>query len=247
MSNSKVSIGKRIITKIEATRLPINKSGKKQPNQQAGLLTTSNLVDGHFEKYSDKTHWNFSTMKQSLLLLNDKPGIILETGSSAWGTNSSRLFDAYVSNWGGDFYSVDIRIKPLLTLMNNTCNRSHFYCDDSVSFLNKWVKKNPNTKADLVYLDSWDLDTKNPLPCAMHGLSEFFAVQPALQSGSVLVIDDSPSQLEMYPEETREAASKFYLKEGIYPGKGMLVDLYLSKQPKVKKIDHQYQLVYQFL
>ena len=232
--------------KIEAARLPISFSGKKTKDEKQAKTSTKQIVDDHFEKFSDKTHWNYNTLGKSLFLLENKPSVILETGSSAWGTNSSRLFDEYVNNWGGDFYSVDIRIKPMLVLRNVTHQNSHFYCNDSVAFLTKWVKENTNKKVDLVYLDSWDLDVNDPLPSAIHGLKEFFAIEPALKKGTILTIDDTPNELEMFPEEMREKAQKFYLSEGMYPGKGMLVDLYLSKKPNVEKLDHQYQTIYRF-
>ncbi len=46
-------------------------------------------------------------MKVAIELLGDRPARILETGSSAWGTNSSLLFDSYVHRFGGEFYTID--------------------------------------------------------------------------------------------------------------------------------------------
>lgn len=210
----------------------------------------SELVDYHFSTYSTIDHINRSTMGKALSLLQNRPAIILETGSSAWGINSSLLFDLYVSNRGGEFHTVDIRINPLITLRKASTILSHFHCDDSVSFLKKWVRNHPGQKVDLVYLDSWDLNFNDPIPAAMYGLSEYFAISPALTKGSILIIDDSPANLlniNFLSPELKDAAEQFYIKYGIMPGKGTLIDILLAKQSNVKKIEHSYQIVYEFI
>jgi hypothetical protein len=50
-------------------------------------------------------------MRQAIHLLGQSPSVILETGMSAWGTNSSLLFDDYVCCFGGEFFTVDIRLR----------------------------------------------------------------------------------------------------------------------------------------
>ena len=107
-------------------------------------------------------------------------------------------------------------------------------------------KGNPGLKADLIYLDSWDLDVQSPVPAAMHGLREFFAISPALRAGSLLLIDDTPGKLEWFPEHMRVVAEGFYSAYGLFPGKGMLIDLYLQTRPDVRKVHHRYQVLYRF-
>ena len=242
----------RIINKLlrilSLTGFSFKLSGQKTNYSELKFTHISDLIDDHFQ--FDPHHICKGTIGLALSLLNNRPALIIETGSSAWGTNSSKLFDLYVRNWGGEFHTVDIRINPLLSLYKESSTLSHFYCDDSVSFLEKWVKNNPGKKADLVYLDSWDLNFKDPIPSAMHGLSEFFAIMPALGKGSILIIDDTPSNflnIDFLPSELKSAAETFHIKYGIMPGKGTLIEIFLSKQSNAKKVEHSYQLVYEFI
>jgi hypothetical protein len=204
------------------------------------------LVRDHFEVWSDPSHVNFSSLRDTLGLLDGRPSLILETGSSAWGTDSSRLFDAYVASFGGEFHTVDLRVEPMLALWRSLTTRSSLTCDDSVRFLRRWVKENPGRQVDLVYLDSWDLDVRSPVKAATHGLEEFFAIAPALGEGSLLLIDDTPADPDWLPIEWREAARDFQSKYGMVPGKGMLVDRHLSGRGDVTKVHHRYQVLYRF-
>jgi len=49
------------------------------------------------------------------------------------------------------------------------------------------MKASPN----LVHLDSWDLDVKNPVPSMLHGWLEFQAIKDKMPSGSICIIDDN--------------------------------------------------------
>jgi cephalosporin hydroxylase len=204
------------------------------------------LVTAHFAARSDPDHINFSSLLETLRLLEERPSVILETGSSAWGTDSSRLFDDYVASFGGEFRTVDIRIRPLVHLRRNLTPNSVASCDDSVRFLRRWVRDNPGRKVDLVYLDSFDLDVNHPMQAADHGLQEFEAIRPALQAGSLLLVDDTPAELEWFSEPERDAARDFHEASGLIPGKGMLIEKHLRESPGVTKIHHRYQVLYRF-
>jgi hypothetical protein len=208
--------------------------------------SSGELVKRHFETWSDPEHINFSSLRDTLNLLEERPSLILETGSSAWGTDSSRLFDAYVTSFGGEFHTVDIRVEPMLELIRSLSHQSRLACDESVRFLRRWVERNPGRRADLVYLDSWDLDVRDPVAAASHGLAEFFAIAPVLQEGSLLLIDDTPADADWLPVEWREAAREFQARFGLVPGKGMLVDRYLDGRDDVSKVHHRYQVLYRF-
>jgi hypothetical protein len=208
--------------------------------------SSDELVKAHFEARADSDHVNFTSLLETLRLLNEAPSVILETGSSAWGTDSSRLFDAYVAAFGGWFWTVDIRLEPMLELRGSLSHDSTLVCDDSVRFLERWTKWDPGRRADLVYLDSWDLDVRSPVPAAMHGLREFFAISPALTGGSLLLVDDTPGKLEWFPEHMRAPAADFHSAYDLFPGKGMLIDLYLQTRPDVRKVHHRYQALYRF-
>ena len=45
--------------------------------------------------------------------------------------------------------------------------------------------------ADLLYLDSFDVDFENPLPAAAHHLSELMAALNLLAPGSLVAVDDN--------------------------------------------------------
>jgi len=186
-------------------------------------------------------------MLEAIKLLHAQPSVILETGSSAWGTDSSRLFDDYVAGFGGEFATVDIRIGPLFRLWRDLGPRSVIACDDSVRFLRRWVQENPGRKADLVYLDSYDLDVRSPTAAAIQALSELEAIRPALHDGSMLLVDDTPATLDYFPEPDRTAAWRFQERTGLIPGKGMLIDVYLRGDSTVTKILHRYQVLYRFV
>ena len=217
-----------------------------QNRGEVNFESSDELVDHHFETWSDPSHINFSSLQETLRLLGERPSLILETGTSAWGTDSSRLFDAYVTAFGGEFRTVDIRVEPVVRLRHSLSERSRLSCDDSVRFLKRWVEENPGRRVDLVYLDSWDLDVATPIPAANHGLSEFFAVAPALGEGSLLLIDDTPAEPGWFPIELRDAAQDFESRFGLVPGKGMLVDRYLQGRADVTKVHHRYQALYRF-
>ena len=62
----------------------------------------------------------------------------------------------------------------------------YFSVSDSVDFL-----KNYDGTPNLVHLDSWDLDVKNPVPSMLHGWLEFDAIREKMPSGSICIIDDN--------------------------------------------------------
>jgi hypothetical protein len=228
---------------------PIEARGRS--TREVHFESSDELVQHHFETRSDPSHINFSSLRDTLGLLEERPSLILETGSSAWGSDSSRLFDAYVAAFGGEFRTVDIRLEPMFRLRRSLSGRSRLCCDDSIRFLKRWVEENPGRRADLVYLDSWDLDIGDPMKAGRHGMEEFEAIVPALGEGSLLLIDDTPSDVDWYrpdafPIAWHDAALEFQSEHGMVPGKGMLVDRHLSERADVTKVLHGYQVLYRF-
>ena len=91
----------------------------------------------------------------------------------------------------GKFMSVDINREILnrneelfKNVLPNLDHRG--FNDDSVNFLTN-LTEIPN----MVHLDSWDLDLKNPFPSALHGWEEFKAIESKMPSGSLIIIDDN--------------------------------------------------------
>lgn len=211
-----------------------------------------NLIDEHFSKYSETNHPCRSTLTRALEKLGNQPAIIVETGSSAWGTNSSLLFDSYVNSFGGSFISVDIRAQPMVTLRSQCSPNSTFFCDDSVAFLKKFIAQDSDTKPDLIYLDSWDVDWTDPLACAVHGFHEFLVLYPLLRSrsGATLLVDDTPRDSDVIAKvQGRRAVfdfDQFTSAFGFTPGKGALIKNFLVKNSVGKEIKHDYQLLWEF-
>ena len=204
------------------------------------------LIDDHFRKYSDSNHPCRETLTAALEKLDRKPAVILETGSSAWGANSSLLFDSYVNSFGGQFSSVDLRAEPMFTMRPLCSRRSEFACDDSVSFLKKFA--NHKTPPDLVYLDSWDVNWTDPLASALHGFHEFLVVLPLFRTGALLLVDDTPANCNVMQRVQPmfvDDFDRFTQVYGFTPGKGALIKNFLAKNAIGKQVAHDYQLLWE--
>jgi hypothetical protein len=202
------------------------------------FATADQLVDWHFKYRSDAEHINREGLQLAIRLLRQSPALILETGTSAWGTDSSRLWDAYVRSFGGEFWTCDIRPEPSRRLgrMSRDC---HFVVGDSVEFLSEWASNPKAPSADLVYLDSWDVDLNDPIPCMDHCVLEFNQVLRLTGSGSMVVIDDTPAVPDLYPEP--DLAHRYFEETGLVPGKGAKVLDGLP--PDFEVLYHHYNVV----
>lgn len=93
----------------------------------------------------------------------------------------------------GEFHSVDIDdqiIEESKMLYEELGVPVNHHMQDSVKFL-----KETNIIPNLVHLDSWDLDLRNPFPSALHGWREFIAIEDKMPVGSILIVDDNFSRL----------------------------------------------------
>ena len=204
--------------------------------------TVEDLVDGHFDRWSQPDHQNRQGLFLALNSLSGKPAVIVETGTSAYGTDSSRLFDAYVRSFGGNFFSVDINSYPSKRLKFAKSKRTHFYIMDSVQFLLNFTEITAEKSADLIYLDSLDVDWSNPFESAEHGEKELLAIRHLLCSGTIVVIDDTPAEIKWIPGADRSAARNFKNKFGVLPGKGAFYNRALEGIDFVV-LHHDYNLV----
>jgi hypothetical protein len=211
---------------------------------------TGNLYyhDDNYEMFSNKgkaMHLNYLTFKELFKNMDGKRDLnILETGIASAGTQSTYLFNEYIRKYGGKFWSVDINKHLVDAHKGNMCSGTTLICDDSVNFLNEWAKD--NNKADVVYLDSYDLDFYNPNPSGMHGLNEYLALVPVLKKDSLLLIDDTPAN--PYWLDTRgqlyDDMVKYYDENKCLPGKGMYV---LNVNKNANTLLHNYQVLYKFI
>jgi hypothetical protein len=185
---------------------------------------------------TDKRAVSFAIMLDHLLPL-DNP-IVIETGCARQEDNfvgdgmSTIIFDEYIKEFGGEFYSVDINPDNVV-FVKERCAHTFSYCSDSVKFLsnlNEQLRKE-NRYVDLLYLDSYDLDTENPHPSSLHHIFELVAIMPSLRKGSMVVVDDNVEVINTLTNEL------------MFVGKGDYVDQYF-KMIGVEKLYNGYQWVW---
>jgi hypothetical protein len=217
----------------------------------------SNKYDMFFGKGTSH-HINYLTFKKLFEQMGTpKEPIILESGIASRGTQSTYLFNEVVRKYGGYFWSVDNDPELVAAHQGNMCPGTKLIHNDSVAFFKEWTSALPSartspytntstyTSADIIYLDSYDLDFYNPEPSAKHGLAEYMALKPAIKKDTLLLIDDTP--INPYWLDTRGNTYydmlDYYGTFGIMPGKGMYV---LDEVKNADKLIHNYQVLYRF-
>jgi len=112
--------------------------------------------------------------------------------------------------------------------------------NDSVKFLNSWNAGSP----DLIYLDSLDLNLNEPLESADHGKRELLATLRLLKSGSLILIDDTPSP-EWFTSNNMmlESVEQFFKEYEVLPGKGAFFEAVLSAEFEFEILHHDYSLL----
>jgi hypothetical protein len=199
--------------------------------QKMKVSHVEELIQNHFLTWSEPDHVNREIFGVALNALAGNPARIIETGTSAWGTDSTRLWDSYIRKFGGTFCSVDIRREASRRLKWQLSNRSELVVNDSVDFL----VNEPNQPADLYFLDSWDLDLNDPLPSAQHGLSEYIAIEPHLEPGNLIMIDDTPC--------AQRLGNPANLQYNQLPGKGSFICDELNKKFEFEILMHDYAIL----
>jgi hypothetical protein len=117
----------------------------------------------------------------------------LETGASQnWDDGCfGYLFACLIKEIGGEFNSVDNNdevVKKSIAMYKDSIPDIQIisHVDDSINFI-----KNTKNKFNLVHLDSWDLDLKEPLPSMLHGWREFDSIRDKIEVGGIVIIDDN--------------------------------------------------------
>lgn len=204
------------------------------------------LIELHFKYWSEDNHPSRRNLENVLSTL-PIGGNILETGTAAWGTQSTRLFDAFIRSFGGKFFSVDIRSEPRDFLKFQLSRSSLLHVSDSVVFLNS-LQASDKESIDLAYLDSKDVDLNSPWECAEHARLELEALTPLLRDGAIVLIDDTPKKNSIGNEDMSPAAAKFYDLTQELPGKGSLILSDLKKGTlknfRIKFHNSQLALIY---
>lgn len=157
--------------------------------------------------------------------------LIIETGSMRVPGNwqgdgqSTFIWDAYVQKSGGQVWSIDTNIDSIDTARRACSGHTNFILNDSVTALSNLAVLLPPCCVNLLYLDSYDLDLKEPLPSAVHHMMELAAVRPVLGRNCIVAIDD-------------------YRVAGNVGGKGALIDTFM-KSIDAKVLHDGYQKVWQ--
>ena len=121
------------------------------------------LVDAHFRSFvAHDQQCTAPGFRLALRLLAGRPARIVETGTSAWGVDSTLLFDSYVRHFGGSFDSVDLRSLPSERLRPVVGPATRLHVGDSVGFLSGLAEAAEAGPVDLFYLDSYDLESGRP-------------------------------------------------------------------------------------
>jgi hypothetical protein len=217
-------------------------------NTLTGNLTYHKETDT-YEMFSNKLgvkkHLNYLTFKKLFTEMEGlKNPIILESGIASAGTHSTYLFNEYVRKYGGFFWSVDINNSLVHEHKGNMCPATNLICDDSVSFFTKWVQS--NDVANVIYLDSYDLDFYNPYPSGYHGLAEYKSLMPVIKKNTLLLIDDTPVNpywLDHRNNLYNDMCLYYKNNNNTLPGKGMFV---LNQVTNANKLIHNYQVLYKF-
>lgn len=197
------------------------------------------LVEGHFQFWSSETHVNRPAFEKVIEILGCKKANIIETGTSAWGTDSTRLWDSYIRKYGGSLITIDVRRRASQLLRGQLSKSTECVISDSVSYL----AQNHKLKADLYYLDSWDVDWQNPELAALHGLAEFRAIEGRLTKGNLILIDDTPKSICYIHPDYHVYALQYFNKHGVFPGKGAEIIKLLENDDRYITIFHEYAIL----
>lgn len=208
------------------------------------------LIKTRQARYRHINYFTFKRLFEEISKKIKKP-VILETGSSAHGINSSILFCELAISYDGLFDTIDINPDTVLRLKNILKNkypsddRINSHLGDSVDFIKKYDRK-----ANIVYLDSYDLDPDSFDKSAAHGLQEFEALLPKLDNEAYILIDDTPCTRSIFKKITsHEYLMKVDAHMSIYgrlPGKGELILEKISNDKKFTILDHQYQVLIKY-
>jgi hypothetical protein len=190
------------------------------------------------------THINYHTFNTAIseLVKNNKDSYtIVETGCNAsCGIKSTNLWDKFVNDFGGEVYSVDLDKNAVDLASSLTSSKTTITCSDSLDFLKKFYKP-----IDLLYLDSFNVDWNNPEPSAEHHLKEFNIIKYNLHPNSIVLIDDTPKDINWLDLERGHRKIRNLEKKNIqYPiGKGTYVNKILEEHGD-ELLLHQYQTLW---
>lgn len=138
----------------------------------------------------------YRTFRRALeLMIERESKVILETGTSRKGRAecagdgcSTVVFSDFAKRMGLKVYSVDIdpkAVEEAKGCLKDSLDIVEITAMDSVEYI-----ENFEYPIDLLYLDSYDYDPKDPSPSQIHHLKEIIAAYPKLHEKSIVLIDD---------------------------------------------------------
>ena len=155
---------------------------------------------------------------------------IVETGCARTEGNwygdgqSTILFDRFVNHWDGSVRTVDINPESCAWLRGKVSGKVTVTCSDSVAYLRELVRSD-ELDIDFLYLDSFDLDWRNPHPAALHHLHELCAIMPLLASGTLVMVDDTATS----QARVRLKGQEMVLHDFGVAGKGAYIAEFFAK------------------
>jgi len=138
--------------------------------------------------------------------------------------------------------TIDTRVEPALATLRKVSNSVRYLIGDSAQVLRRADAQGFAEAADLVYLDSWDVDAKHPYASAAHGVAEFTAVANILKPNALVLFDDTPVTQKGWGE-VLPSMVVFSDTWGVPMGKGSLVRKLIDGSPGFEVLMHDYQLL----
>ena len=132
-----------------------------------------------------------------------KEPFIVETGCARQLDNyegdgqSSLLFDKYIKEYGGHFWTVDISEESVnYSKSRATSENTVVTLGDSITKLRELntLLLESGKKIDFLYLDSFDAPRDEPGVCyqsALHHMYELTTILPSLKPGALIGVDDN--------------------------------------------------------
>jgi hypothetical protein len=141
----------------------------------------------------------------------DQPWSTLENSFKDDGM-STCIFDKYINENSGEFYSVDLTEEHVEYARSMVSDKSNICLDDSVHFLWEASKQLSEEKqqVDLLYLDSFDWTVGNEGACMAHHIKELACIITSMKSGALVAVDDN------------------YKEDGVRVGKGVYVHEFME-------------------
>jgi len=163
-------------------------------NQAWNEVSVPLLTDEQWQRLGQRAP-TFKAAFSALLERQQEGYVIVETGAmrepvgsdlSFSDGASTWLFDQFVNRHGGQVVSCELDEERCRAVAAQVSSRVTFLAGDSV----RRLRELPAAFADMLYLDSFDLDWTNPHPSALHHVQEIASGIHCLKPGGLVLIDD---------------------------------------------------------